>query len=99
MPARTHGPDAGADSGGGAGGGESAAAQDLSPISGMLETIAAALTGPIGQALAVIAVIVAGIALIALGRFDAGYLAALVIGVVLILQADDIVAGFSAGGE
>ena len=73
-----------------------AAAQDLSAISNVFTTVSDALSGPIGQALAVIAVIVAGIALIALGRFNPGYLAALIVGVVLIFSADDIVAGFGS---
>ena len=73
-----------------------ALSQDLSPITAVFTTVATAISGPIGQALAILAVAIAGILLIAFGRFNGPYLAALVVGVVLIFQADDIVAGFTA---
>ena len=63
-----------------------AVAQDLSPISDMLTTVSEALTGPIGQALAVIAIIGAGITCL-LGRLNFGWFAAVLAGVVLIFGA------------
>lgn len=77
-----------------------AAAQDLSPISNMLETILDALTGPIGAGLAAIGVVVLGYLLIFTGRVSPGFVAALVIGIVLVFSAVTVIDGFdtASGG-
>ena len=72
-----------------------ALSQDLSPITAVFTTVATAISGPIGQALAILAVAIAGILLIVFERFNGPYLAALIVGVVLIFRADEIVAGFT----
>ena len=69
-------------------------AQDLSPIQTMLETIEAALTGPIGIAVATLAFIGTGF-MCMMGRLNWGWFAAVFIGVVLIFSADTIVGGFA----
>lgn len=71
-----------------------ALAQDLSPIQDMLETVEAALTGPIGIAVATIALIGAGF-MCMMGRLNWGWFAAVFIGVVIIFSADTIVGGFA----
>ncbi|MGZ2260102.1 TrbC/VirB2 family protein [Roseobacter sp. A03A-229] len=71
-----------------------ALAQDLSPIQTMLETIEAALTGPIGIAVATLAVIGTGF-MCMMGRLNWGWFASVVIGIVLIFYADTIVEGFT----
>ena len=75
-----------------------AAAQDLSPISDMLETIIDALTGPIGVALATIGVFVLGAMLIFSGRITPSFLGAVVVGVVLLFSAATIIDGFDNSG-
>ncbi|GFE67278.1 TrbC/VirB2 family protein [Litoreibacter roseus] len=70
------------------------AAQDLSPIQNMLETVEASLTGPIGVAVSTLAVICTGF-LCMMGRLNWGWFASVVIGIVLIFSADTIVGGFT----
>lgn len=71
-----------------------AIAQDLSPIQTMLETVEAALTGPIGIAVSTLAVIGTGF-MSMMGRLNWGWFASVVVGIVLIFSAGTIVAGFS----
>ncbi|MDJ0641089.1 MAG: TrbC/VirB2 family protein [Paracoccaceae bacterium] len=71
-----------------------ALAQDLSPIQDMLETVEAALTGPIGIAVATLAIIGTGF-MCMMGRLNWGWFASVVIGIVLIFSAGTIVAGFA----
>lgn len=72
-----------------------ALAQDLSPISDMLETFIDALTGPIGRGLSIIAVIASGFAML-IGRLNWMYFIGVLIGAVLVFTAEDIVDGFAA---
>ena len=69
-------------------------AQDLSPIVTMLETVETALTGPIGIAVATLAVIGTGF-MCMMGRLNWGWFASVIIGIVLIFSAGTIVAGFA----
>lgn len=69
-------------------------AQDLSPVSTMLQTVQAALTGPIGKAIATIAVIAVGYACF-LGRLNWTLFAMVLVGAVLVFFADDLVDGFA----
>lgn len=69
-------------------------AQDLSPIQTMLETVEAALTGPIGIAVATLAVIGTGF-MCMMGRLNWGWFASVIIGIVLIFSAGTIVDGFT----
>lgn len=69
-------------------------AQDLSPIQTMLETVEAALTGPIGIAVATLAVIGTGF-MCMMGRLNWGWFASVIIGIVLIFSAGTIVDGFA----
>lgn len=69
-------------------------AQNLAPIQTMLETVEAALTGPIGIAVATLAVIGTGF-MCMMGRLNWGWFASVIIGIVLIFSAGTIVAGFS----
>jgi type IV secretion system protein VirB2 len=71
-----------------------AQAQDLSPIQNMLESVEAALTGPIGIAVATLAVIGTGF-MSMMGRLNWGWFASVIIGIVLIFSASTIVAGFA----
>lgn len=71
-----------------------ACAQDLSPIQTMLETVEAALTGPIGIAVATLAVIGTGF-MCMMGRLNWGWFASVIIGIVLIFSAGTIVDGFT----
>lgn len=71
-----------------------ASAQDLSPIQNVLETVEAALTGPIGIAVATLAVIGTGF-MCMMGRLNWGWFASVIVGIVLIFSAGTIVAGFS----
>lgn len=71
-----------------------ALAQDLSPIQTMLETVEATLTGPIGIAVATLAVIGTGF-MCMMGRLNWGWFASVVIGIVLIFSAGTIVDGFT----
>lgn len=69
-------------------------AQDLSPIQTMLETVEAALTGPIGIAVATLAVIGTGF-MCMMGRLNWGWFASVIVGIVLIFSAGTIVDGFT----
>ncbi|MEM5469780.1 MAG: TrbC/VirB2 family protein [Paracoccaceae bacterium] len=69
-------------------------AQDLSPIQSMLETVEAALTGPIGISVATLAVIGTGF-MCMMGRLNWGWFASVIIGIVLIFSAGTIVDGFT----
>ena len=60
----------------------------------MLEAVEAALTGPIGIAVATIAMIGAGF-MCMMGRMNLGWFAAVFIGVVIIFSADTIIGGFA----
>lgn len=71
-----------------------ALAQDLSPIQTMLESIEAALTGPIGISVATLAVIGTGF-MCMMGRLNWGWFASVIIGIVLIFSAGTIVDGFA----
>ena len=73
-----------------------ALSQDLSPISTMLTTIVTAMTGPIGVALATLAIIGVGLTCL-FGRLNFGWFGAVVAGVVMIFSADTIVGGFGGG--
>lgn len=69
-------------------------AQELSPIQAMLETVEAALIGPIGIAVATLAVIGTGF-MCMMGRLNWGWFASVIIGIVLIFSAGTIVDGYS----
>lgn len=71
-----------------------AAAQDLSPISGMINTVVKALTGPIGGGLAILGVLFIAFMLL-LGNVRWGAVVSVFVGIVLIFSAPAIVAGFS----
>ena len=71
-----------------------ASAQDLSPVSNMLASVEAALTGPIGKSIAVIAVIGVGFACL-LGRLNWTLFGMVLVGCVLIFFAGDIIDGFT----
>ena len=75
-----------------------ALAQDLSPIATMLDTVVTAMTGPIGVALAVLAIVGTGMACL-FGRLNFGWLGAAFAGVVLMFSAETIVNGFAGGGD
>lgn len=72
-----------------------APAQDLSPVSTMLDTIITALTGPIGRGIAVLALVGAGLMMF-FGRLNWPVFLAILVGVVLIFSAETIVDGFGA---
>ena len=69
-------------------------AQDLSPIVTMLESVEAAMTGPIGVAVSTLAVIGTGF-MCMMGRLNWGWFASVIIGIVLIFSAGTIVEGFT----
>lgn len=71
-----------------------ASAQDLSPVSTMLNTVFAALTGPIAQAVAGIAIVITGFILVS-GQFRGNFIASVLAGIVLMFSAGTIVAGFA----
>lgn len=70
-----------------------AAAQDLSPITTMLQAIGTALTGPVGRALGLVALAAVGI-LFLTGRMNWLYAASVVVGLVILFGAATILAGF-----
>ena len=72
-----------------------ALAQDLSPVSDMIDNIITALTGPIGRGLAILALIGAGVMMF-FGRLNWPIFLAIFVGVVLIFSAQTIVDGFAA---
>ena len=75
-----------------------ALAQDLSPVSDMIDNVITAATGPIGRGLAVLALVGAGVMMF-FGRLNWPVFVAIFVGVVLIFSAETIVDGFGAGGE
>ncbi|MGB7334442.1 MAG: TrbC/VirB2 family protein [Salaquimonas sp.] len=70
-----------------------AVAQDLSPVTSMLQSIGTALTGPVGRALGLVAVAAIGI-LFLTGRMNWLYAASVVVGLVILFGAATILAGF-----
>lgn len=70
-----------------------AAAQDLSPVTGMLQSIGTALTGPLGRALGLVALAAVGI-LFLTGRMNWLYAGSVVVGLVILFGAATILAGF-----
>lgn len=70
-----------------------AAAQDLSPVTTMLQTIGTALTGPVGRALGLVALAAVGI-LFLTGRMNWIYAGSVVVGLVILFGAATILAGF-----
>lgn len=70
-----------------------AAAQDLSPVTTMLQTIGTALTGPVGRALGLVALAAVGI-LFLTGRMNWLYAGSVVVGLVILFGAATILAGF-----
>ena len=72
-----------------------ALAQDLSPVSDMIDNIITALTGPIGRGLAVLALVGAGVMMF-FGRPNWPVFVAIFVGVVMIFSAEAIVDGFAS---
>lgn len=70
-----------------------AAAQDLSPITTMINNVATALTGPVGIALGVLALAIVGVSL-AMGRLDFVRAGAVFLGLAILYGAAAIQAGF-----
>ena len=70
-----------------------ATSQDLSPVATMLNTVLTAMTGPIGQAMAALAIVGAGMACL-FGRANFAWFGAVIAGVVLIFSAQTITNGF-----
>ncbi|MBL4582942.1 MAG: TrbC/VirB2 family protein [Gammaproteobacteria bacterium] len=70
-----------------------AAAQDLSPITTMLQSIGTALTGPVGRALGLVALAAVGIMFLT-GRMSWVYAGSVVVGLVILFGAATILAGF-----
>ena len=70
-----------------------AAAQDLSPITTMINNVADALTGPVGIALGVLALAIVGVSL-AMGRLDFIRAGAVFLGLAILYGAAAIQAGF-----
>lgn len=70
-----------------------AAAQDLSPITTMLQTIGTALTTTVGRALGLVALAAVGI-LFLTGRMNWLYAGSVVVGLVILFGAATILAGF-----
>lgn len=68
-------------------------AQDLSPVTNMLQTIGDALTGPVGRALGLVALAAVGI-LFLTGRMNWLYAGSVVVGLVILFGAATILAGF-----
>jgi type IV secretion system protein VirB2 len=72
-----------------------ALAQDLSPVSDMIDNIITAVTGPIGRGLAVLALVGAGVMMF-FGRLNWPIFVAIFVGVGLIFSAEAIVDGFAS---
>ncbi len=70
-----------------------AAAQDFTPITTMLTTVGAALTGPVGRGIGLIAIMVVGYSGFT-GRINWGFALSVVIGLVLVFGAAAILSGF-----
>lgn len=71
-----------------------ALAQDLSPVSDMIDNIITALTGPIGRGLAVLALVGSGVMMF-FGRLNWPIFVAVFVGVVMIFSAETIIDGFA----
>ena len=74
-----------------------ALAQDLSPVSDMIDNIITALTGPIGRGLAVLALVGSGVMMF-FGRLNWPIFVAVFVGVVMIFSAETIIDGFAVSG-
>ena len=72
-----------------------ALAQDLSPVSDMIDNIIDAVTGPIGRGLGVLALVGSGVMMF-FGRLNWPIFVAVFVGVVLIFSAETIIDGFAA---
>ena len=72
-----------------------ALAQDLSPVSDMIDNIIDAVTGPIGRGLGVLALVGSGVMMF-FGRLNGPIFVAVFVGVVLIFSAETIIDGFAA---
>ncbi|GAW35537.1 TrbC/VIRB2 family protein [Roseovarius sp. EC-HK134] len=72
-----------------------AVAQDLSPVSDMIDTVVDAVTGPIGRGLGVLALVGSGVMMF-FGRLNWPIFVAVFVGVVLIFSAETIIDGFAA---
>ena len=70
-----------------------AAAQDLSPITSMLQSVGTALTGPLGRALGLVALAAVGV-LFLMGRMNWMFAASTFVGLVILFGASTILAGF-----
>ena len=70
-----------------------ALAQDLSPITTMLNSIGTALTGPVGRALGLVSLAAVGI-LFMMGRMNWMFAGSIVVGLVILFGASTILAGF-----
>ena len=68
-------------------------AQDLSPITTMLNSIGTALTGPVGRALGLVSLAAIGI-LFMMGRMNWMFAGSIVVGLVILFGASTILAGF-----
>lgn len=68
-------------------------AQDLSPITTMLQNIGTALTGPVGRALGLVALAAVGIFFL-MGRMNWVFAASIFIGLVILFGAATILSGF-----
>lgn len=68
-------------------------AQDLSPITTMLQNIGTALTGPVGRGLGLVALAAVGI-LFLMGRMNWVFAASVFVGLVILFGAATILAGF-----
>lgn len=69
-------------------------AQELSPITNMLTIVGTALTGPIGQAASLIAIIAVGFGAF-FGRISWAFAGSVFLGIVLIFSASVILGGFA----
>lgn len=70
-----------------------ALAQDLAPINDMFTAIGAALTGPLGRAIGLVAIAAVGIAFFT-GRMNWMFAGSVVLGLAMIFGAGTILAGF-----
>jgi len=70
-----------------------ALAQDLSPVTTMLDTVGTFLTGPFARSLGLIAIAAAGV-LFMLGRMHWLFAGSVIIGIVIVLGAATILGGF-----
>ncbi|WP_259919980.1 TrbC/VirB2 family protein [Jannaschia sp. M317] len=71
-----------------------ALAQDLSPVTTMLTTVVTALTGPIGRAVGIVAVVVLGVMLM-FGRINAATFGGVLVGMAIVFGAATVIDGFA----